>query len=466
MRVAIYTRVSTQEQVTNGYSIDEQEVKAKKYCEALGWTVYKVYRDGGYSGANMDRPALKQMIRDAEHGKFNKVLVFKLDRLSRSQLDTLYLVEKVFLNHGVDFISMSENFDTSSPFGKAMIGILAVFAQLERDQIKERMSMGWEARAKEGKFHGSGAVPIGYDYDHGELTINDFEAMQVRKAHELYLSGMGCQAICDYFNGAGMTHRFGKWYSNTLRNVLANKTYIGYTKYHDEWYKGSHEPILSDKLYNDVKALKDAKHDEYLKHNRRYGMATSYFGGFCYCARCGAKYIKSAEIKYKGDKRYYYAKYKCSSRAKKTKASIIDPNCRNKIWRMEELDNILLGEIKKLRLEPIQSVTRQSDAPIIQQEIEKLDSQIEKLMELYSVGNIPIDKLKDKIDALDDQRTKLENTMQEEPRLSRAEAIDYANALSDIIETGSLGEIRTLIGTLIDRIVLDGDDITIYWNFD
>ena len=135
MMVAIYVRVSTLEQYIEGYSINEQIERLKKYCEAKGWTVYKVYIDGGYSGANMDRPGLQEMFRDVEAGAFDAVLVYKLDRLSRSQKDTLEIIEDILLPSNIEFISMTENLDTSTPFGRAMIGILSVFAQLESEQI-------------------------------------------------------------------------------------------------------------------------------------------------------------------------------------------------------------------------------------------------------------------------------------------------------------------------------------------
>ena len=151
MRVALYPRVSTQEQAKEGYSIGEQIERLTDYCKAMRWEVYKIYTDPGYSGGNTDRPGLQEMIKDVEAGLIDKVVVYKLDRLSRSQLDTLYLIEKVFLANGTDFVSMSENFDTSTPFGRAMIGILAVFAQLEREQIKERMGMGKEDALDAGK---------------------------------------------------------------------------------------------------------------------------------------------------------------------------------------------------------------------------------------------------------------------------------------------------------------------------
>ena len=170
IRVAVYVRVSTNEQAEEGHSIGVQTEKLQAYCVARGWEVFKVYTDPGFSGSNMDRPALKSLFSDIESGLINTVLVYKLDRLSRSQRDTLYMIEDVFLAQGVDFISMTENFDTSTPLGRAMIGILSVFAQLEREQIKERMAMGNIARAASGLWRGGSGAPIGYDYIDGGLV--------------------------------------------------------------------------------------------------------------------------------------------------------------------------------------------------------------------------------------------------------------------------------------------------------
>ena len=125
-----------------GYSIQAQTERLQAYCKAKGWGVFHTYTDAGFSGSNMERPALSQLLEDVEAGRVDCVLVYKLDRLSRSQKDTLHMIEDIFLANGCDFVSMSENFDTSTPLGRAMIGILSVFAQLEREQIRERMAMG------------------------------------------------------------------------------------------------------------------------------------------------------------------------------------------------------------------------------------------------------------------------------------------------------------------------------------
>ena len=147
--VGCYVRVSTENQIEN-YSIEEQIQRLQAYCLSKDYAIYDMYVDGGYSGGNTNRPALLKLINDAEQRKIQAVVVYKLDRLSRSQKDTLTLIEDKFLKNDVDFISVSENFDTSTPFGKAMIGILSVFAQLEKDQITERFTMGRIGRSKAG----------------------------------------------------------------------------------------------------------------------------------------------------------------------------------------------------------------------------------------------------------------------------------------------------------------------------
>lgn len=210
-RAAIYIRVSTQEQAQEGYSIGEQKERLIAYCKAHDWVIADIYVDGGYSGSNLKRPAMQKLI--TETAKFDVVLVYKLDRLSRSQRDTLYLIEEIFMPNTVDFVSMQESFDTASPFGKAMIGLLAVFAQLEREQIKERTRMGRIARVKSGLYHGGGFNPIGYDYQNGKLTINPYEAEQVRKIFNWYLEGRSLRQITELLHKEGYATRYGTWNS-------------------------------------------------------------------------------------------------------------------------------------------------------------------------------------------------------------------------------------------------------------
>jgi len=474
--IALYCRVSTREQTKEGYSIGEQQERLKNYCAAMNWKKYKLYVDGGYSGGNMERPALKNLISDIKKGLVEKVVVYKLDRLSRSQKDSLVLIEDVFLKNNVDFISMSENFDTSTAFGRAMVGILSVFAQLEREQIKERMIMGIEARAKEGKYCGS-CSPVGYDYIDGELKINDFEALQVKEAFELTLEGLSPYKVADILNKKGYRTKFGIWSEYRVRWVVRSPLYIGRVKYSGEYFDGIHEPIVSEELFNDVQNYLEKRAAENAKCNYCAGKATTYLGGFLICAHCGGKYSKQLQLSKKADGtylRYYY--YICQSRSKKKKSQVKDPNCKNKNWNIEKLTNIIFDEIRKLSLDPnyfeeVREVSIQEDKKnILVAEIEKIDGQLSGIMDLYVFDNIPMKTLEEKTNALNEQRLKLEQELeglqeQRLDKLSKEEAEEIFQNFDDIIKRADFQEIRSVLSALIEKIVLDGENIEIHWRF-
>ena len=152
--VDLYIRVSSTEQAEEGYSVGEQEARLRNYSAAMGYTIHAVHVDPGFSGASLHRPGIQRVIEDVNNGSCKKVIVWKLDRLSRSQKDTLILLEDVFLANDCHFISLMESFDTSTPFGRCIVGILAAFAQMERENIKLRTTMGRQARIRAGHFHG------------------------------------------------------------------------------------------------------------------------------------------------------------------------------------------------------------------------------------------------------------------------------------------------------------------------
>ena len=251
-KVAIYIRVSTQEQVKEGYSIEAQTERLTAYCKAKSWAIYDVYTDAGFSGSNTQRPALQQLFADIDAGHADCVLVYKLDRLSRSQKDTLYMIEDVFLSHNVDFVSMQENFDTSSSFGRAMIGILSVFAQLEREQIRERVTMGRAERAKAGLWHGGGYRPYGYDYVDGHLVVNAVEAVMVREVFDLFLNKTPINAIAGIID-----ERYGRSLGHSgIRSMLDMKLYLGLISWEGNTYEGEHEPIIDEVTFKRAQVLR------------------------------------------------------------------------------------------------------------------------------------------------------------------------------------------------------------------
>lgn len=477
IRVVMYVRVSSKEQV-EGYSIGEQIERLEKYADAMEWEIIKIYVDPGYSGGNTDRPGLKEMIKEVERGGVDKVVVYKLDRLSRSQLDTLYLIEKVFLANDTDFVSMSENFDTSTPFGRAMIGILAVFAQLEREQIKERTMVGKEARAKEGKWGGGSNEPIGYTYNIAKdlLEVDEYEAMQVRELFDTFLTGMPLRAIETKFREKGYSHKYGYWDSKSMRRVLASKLYLGYIRYHDTYYEAEHTPIISEETYEKSLELLKQRAEQYKDFYRKPGARTTFLGGMLYCKHCGGKYTKT----YGGSKKYgrlYY--YCCYSRSKKVKKMIKDPNCKNNYWRMEVLDEIVLNEIRKLAIDPEYMKTLIDKKPIdidtpdkvkiIQEELLNIDDQISRFMDLYGIGKFTIEQVSQKIDPLNEKRSALERELDklnaERGAISEERVIEIANSFEDILERGNFDEIRLVIESLIYKIELDNDDVYIHWKF-
>jgi site-specific DNA recombinase len=472
--VACYTRVSTTEQANEGYSLEEQSDRLQKYCSAMGWNVFKIYVDGGFSGSNTNRPALEELINDVKAHKVDKVVVWKLDRLSRSQKDTLYLIEDVFLANNCDFVSMNENFDTSTPFGKAMIGILAVFAQLEMEQIKERMQMGRDARAKKGLFNGSRVSPVGYNYVDGKLVPDELDRIQVKKIFEMYASGIGYAQIAKTLNDSGLYHHFNhEWSRKTVRYVVQSPVYIGKVALHDEWINGIHEPLISEELFEKCQYIRT--HKGHVPNNS--GLVSSYLGGLLVCAQCGAKYSKYAKkVKGKDGKVYEYNKYYCNSRSKRSENLIHDPNCKNKIWDMQELDDIIFSEVQKLALDPkafeqtCQEDTKKALKEPILKQISKIESQISKLMELYSLDMIPVEELQTKINDLYQQKRKLENTLssaehEQGKSVTKSIAWEKVRLFNKMSAIGEFDDLKGILDLLISKIELDGENITIFWNF-
>ena len=469
--VAVYIRVSTQEQAREGYSIQEQIERLKSYCKALNWNIYKIYTDPGYSGSNVNRPALTAMLEDVKAGKVDKVLVYKLDRLSRSQKDTLTLIEDRFLSAGVDFVSMSENFDTSSPFGRAMIGILAVFAQLEREQIRERMQMGANARAKEGLYHGSANVPVGYRYIDGMLTVDPSEAKQIQRIFEEYVSGKPKLQIARDLNADGLTHSYGMWTIQRVSAVLANQLYIGKLLHKGEYVVGQHQAIITDKLYADAQERLIRDSARHKRHCSREGRAQSVFGGMIVCGKCGRKYFQTTRAS--GVK-----VYECVTR-RNGKAFGYKDTCDNKIYPVAEFDKLILDEIKTFRLHPETVAeyqkSKETETPdrrrAVDAEIARIDAQATRLMDLYSVSGIDISAVTERMNALRARKEKLEaelKTIEDEQtkKPTRDEALTLAGIIDSVAATQDLPRIRNLLQILIDRIIINGDDITVVWNMD
>lgn len=468
MRVALYPRVSGHEQEDN-YSIPEQIDRMKKYCAAKDWMIYKIYTDSGFTGSNMNRPGLQSLIKDAESGQFDMVLVYKLDRLSRSQKDTLFLIEDVFDKHNVFFTSITENFDTSTPTGKAFLGILAVFAQFEREQIRERTMTGKDSRAKEGKWHGSKWVPIGYDYTEGLLIPNEYEVMQIKEIADMFIKRTPVRTIANIMTEKGFLHKYGEWEAKTIRRVLSNPVNIGLIKNRDEWYKGIHEPILDQKTFDAIAEIMNERKEKY---GTTYKPHSSLLGGIIYCKHCGGKYARQ------GNRQgtYYYS---CYSRNKSMKRMIKDPNCKNKNYRMLDLDFVVISAITQLALDPDYIDQMKDEKPVndvsekikaINAEIDGISSQISNMMDLYSLGNMPLDVINQKVTALNETKTALEKelaSLDVPDTDGESMSIEQIQTLASVMNNKdlTLEEKRNIVQSLIYYIEIDNEDVIIHWKF-
>ena len=382
MKVAIYTRVSTIEQAEEGYSISEQQDKLKKYCDIKDWKVARVYTDPGFSGSNTNRPSLQQLISDCKNNMFDAVLVYKLDRLSRSQKDTLYLIEDVFNKNGVDFISLSENFDTSTAFGKAMIGILSVFAQLEREQITERMTLGRVGRAKAGKAMSWSNCPFGYTIQKEIYEIDPFRAEIVKRIYRDYLAGISITAIKNNLNEEGHVGKDINWSYRTVRQILDNIVYAGYIKYKNEIYPGLHRPIVSLSDYKKVQAeLEKRRITQAELHNPRPFRTKYMLSGLMRCGYCNSV-LQIRTIIYRNGKRSH--RYNCPSSKphKNSPYKRHDFDCGFKFVKKTEIESLVVDEIKKLPLN-IDKIINNQENKDVAKEIQAVKSELQHETRAY-----------------------------------------------------------------------------------
>lgn len=249
-RVALYMRVSTQEQAENGNSLEFQKEKLEAYCKIHEYKIVGEYVDAGISGAKFNRPALDRLKDDVD--KIDVVLIYKLDRLSRSIKDTMLLIEDFFKPNKVDLISLSENFDTSQAIGMATVGMLSTFAQLERDTIKQRMMSGRVQAVKSGKYVCK--VPYGYIKEGDKLIKDETTRDCVEFIFDKALEGQSLYEIIDSLeeNGYG---QYRKWSTSLIHKFIKRPVYRGHTTINDVLMENTHEPYITEKEFECINKL-------------------------------------------------------------------------------------------------------------------------------------------------------------------------------------------------------------------
>ena len=338
-KAAIYIRVSTHWQIDKD-SLKVQRRELIAYVElVLGITDYEVFEDPGYSAKNTDRPDYQAMMERIRTGEFTHLVVWKIDRISRNLLDFAYMYDEL-KRLGVTFVSKNEQFDTSTAIGEAMLKIILVFAELERNMTSERVTAVMLSRANNGQWNG-GRVPYGYSWDKesGTFAVVEQEAKVANRMAELYEQYQSLLYVVKYMNDAGITTRNGKaWTPTAVRKILTNPWNIGHYVYNvhsggkgtekrseDEWItvENHHPAILDERLFYRIKFL--------LTRNKRGGVPANkpyvrknihIFGGLLRCAKCGSNMIANQDRRRANGIRPSI--YACGSRRRK------QTSCTNK----------------------------------------------------------------------------------------------------------------------------------------
>jgi site-specific DNA recombinase len=357
IRCAAYCRVSTDDQANKEFSSIEVQRGA---CESYvglhgdeGWSMLPdTYDDGGFSGGNTNRPALQRLLADIDAGKIRCVVVQRFDRLSRSMLDFLQMLD-FFKRRGVSFVSVSQRFDTSTPVGEMTLNILLSFAQFERQIIGERTRDKMRAARRRGRWTG-GMPPLGYDPvpEGGKLVVNQDEAEQVKAIFGLYVESPSLIAVAQELNRRGWrrkswTTKDGKerqgrlWDRVNLRLLLTNPLYVGRQRLGEETFKGEHPGIVPKVLYDKVQRLiAEHRGNGGSSARNRHG---ALLRGLLHCAACGTSMVHAPSKN--GGKLYRY--YRCLNSMRKGAAA-----CPTKAVQADRVEQFVVDRIRCIGQDP------------------------------------------------------------------------------------------------------------------
>lgn len=452
--IAIYCRVSTDEQAEFGYSIDEQKRLLEEWCKANDYIIYKCYSDRGISGKNIkDRPALKELLSDAKEGKFDMVISWKINRVSRKLEDVLKIVN-ILEKNNITFKSYSEPFETDTPAGRMQFQMMALIGEFERGTIAQNVKMGMIAKAKNGDWCG-GRV-LGYDLvpnnspeeekkGKNKLEINEKEAEIVRFIFNEYSKGKGYKAITNQINKLGYKTKKGNDFSvGSIRDILTNPVYIGEIRYNvrQNWsekrrrninpnpirVKGKHEAIIDRELWDKVQLILESKKG---KPSRIYD-GEYPLTGILRCPKCGAGMVISRTTNTLADGTKRRIAYYCCGNWKNKGTSVCNSNTirvdKANEYVFKKIEELVSNEamikavvknINKERKDKVKPAKRLlSD---IDKELEKLDKRKRKIFEAYEDDiltkeefQIRKDELNEKIRILEEEKKPLLNTISED----------------------------------------------------
>jgi len=492
VRCAIYTRKSSEDGLEQEFnSLDAQREAAEAYIASQkheGWVALpERYDDGGFSGGNMDRPAMARLLADIETGRIDCVVVYKVDRLSRSLLDFARIME-TFERQSVSFVSVTQQFNTTHSMGRLTLNILLSFAQFEREIIGERIRDKKAAMARRGMWHGG--IPIlGYDVDRSncspKLVVNAFEAARVREIFRLYLELKSLGLVTaelekrGWHNKAWQTKagkpKGGKPFDKaSVYNLLTNPLLMGKIRHKGDQYEGEHEAIVPDETFQKVRRI--------LRSNGRGGSPDvrnkhgALLRGLLRCKACGKAMLHTFTCK--RNKRYRY--YTCTTVLKKGSS-----RCPTESLPAAEIEDVVVDQIRcigqdeGLCAEVLEQTRASIDAKLGELQIQQrqvtreLNRHAAELRQLAAEGKDDrattgrIADLNERVDALERRRTELRDGVAA-LRRQRFDEKELAVMLGDFDNVWSAlspREQAQVLAELIDRVEYDPEESTVSVTF-
>ena len=476
VRCAIYTRKSTDEGLAQEFnSLDAQREAAEAFVLSQkheGWAVLpEKYDDGGFSGGTMERPALQRLLADISAGKVDAIVVYKVDRLSRSLMDFSRIMETLDA-HGCSFVSVTQQFNTTHSMGRLTLNILLSFAQFEREIISERTRDKMGASRRKGKWVG-GYLILGYDLnpERTRLIINEGEAKHVRAIFQMYLKDKSLTRTLaelrsrswprkTWVNKAGEISGGGAWTKANLYNLLTNYAYAGKVEYGGEIFQGEHEAILDTPTWDAVQALLRKNNGPHTAPFRnKYGVILR---GILQCGSCGCAMSHTYSVK--GRTRYRY--YVCTRAAKQGYAV-----CATRSVPAQEIENFVMQRIatiggdSDLLKEVLTQAKTQRDESLaaLQAEHTSLKTSLRAQAKLVAGaigkpnGSARLGQLEDEIRRGETRLAQIESEASalNNIAISRKEIASALNQFSQLEGSLTQSERATLVAQLVERVVYD-----------
>jgi len=485
-RCAIYTRKSTEEGLDQDFnSLDAQRESAEAFINSQkneGWVCLpERYDDGGFTGGNMDRPAMKRLMDDIRADKVDCIVVYKVDRLSRSLLDFARIMETLD-QHGISFVSVTQQFNTTHSMGRLTLNILLSFAQFEREIISERTRDKMTAARKKGKWIG-GIPVLGYNIDSKgrRLVVNEEEAFKVRAIFDLYLEHQSLLSTARILNSRGWTtktwitkkgiERGGRLFDkNNLFRLLTNPVYIGKTYFKDVTYEGEHQGLLDADIWQNAQDLlsRNGRNGGRLVRNK-YG---ALLKGLLYCAPCQSAMVHVCTTRNKATSYRYYVCSKAQKAGwdtcptKSLPAAEIERFVIDRIRCIGQDSDLITETINAARGQIHQGIGKLEDEyRATQLELKRFAADVTKLVGGIDVGHNPTDNASTRLVELEDQirvtrqRSEVlrkEITQKKKQFVDQEELTLALNRFDPVWESLSLQERTRLIHLLVERINYDG----------